>query len=76
MKVYLVVFSPNCAEGAFMFADEVEFVNDAHIRVSGYFSYKEDVSEYRRLKEEGAKRRTLIIPQSSYLFIEELELDY
>ncbi|RKQ61836.1 hypothetical protein C7457_1288 [Thermovibrio guaymasensis] len=74
MKVYLIVFSPNCAEGTFMFAEELEFINDAHVKASGYFSYKEDISEYRRLKEEGAKRRTLIIPQSSYNFIEELEV--
>ncbi|WP_457677606.1 hypothetical protein [Thermovibrio sp.] len=74
MKVYLVVFSPSCAEGTFMFAEELEFVNDAHIKVSGYFAYKEDVSEYLRLKEEGARKRTLIIPQSSYNFIEELEV--
>ena len=74
MKVYLIVFSPTCAEGTFMFAEELEFTNDAHVRVSGYFAYKEDISEYKRLKEEGAKKRTLIIPQSSYNFIEELEV--
>jgi len=72
MKVYLIVFSPTCAEGTFMFAEELEFVNDAHVRASGYFAYKEDVNEYLRLKEEGAPKRTLIIPQSSYTFIEEL----
>jgi hypothetical protein len=74
MKVYLIVFSPTCAEGTFMFAEEFEFINDAHVRVSGYFAYKEDISEYKRLKEEGARKRTLIIPQSSYNFIEELEV--
>jgi len=74
MKVYLIVFSPTCAEGTFMFAEELEFINDAHVRVSGYFAYKEDINEYRRLKEEGVKKRTLIIPQSSYNFIEELEV--
>ncbi|TCK06298.1 hypothetical protein [Phorcysia thermohydrogeniphila] len=74
MKVYLVFFSPNCAEGAYMFAEELEFLNDAHIRVSGYFTDTGDVAEYKRIKEEGGKRRTLIIPQSSYSFIEELEV--
>ncbi len=74
MKIYLIVFSPNCAEGTFMFAEELEFINDAHVKASGYFAFKEDISEYRRLKKEGAKRRTLIIPQSSYNFIEELEV--
>jgi len=74
MKLYLVVFSPDCTEGSYMFAETLEFVNDAHVRVSGYFSFKEDPAEYFRLKEEGAKRRTLIIPQSSYTFIEELEV--
>jgi len=74
MKVYLIVFSPNCAEGTFMFAEELEFINDAHIRASGYFTFKEDVSEYKRLKKENAQKRTLIIPQSSYNFIEELEV--
>ena len=74
MKVYLIIFSPTCAEGTFMFAEELEFINDAHVRVSGYFAYKEDINEYRRLKEEGVKKRTLIIPQSSYNFIEELEV--
>ncbi len=74
MKLYLIVFSPTCAEGTFMFAEEIEFINDAHVRASGYFAFKEDISEYRRLKEEGTRRRTLIIPQSSYNFIEELEV--
>ncbi|MEO2082808.1 MAG: hypothetical protein ABGX12_02140 [Desulfurobacteriaceae bacterium] len=74
MKVYLVVFSPGCAEGAYMFAENLEFINDAHVRVTGYFAYKEDVSEYLRLRREGARKRTLIIPQSSYNFIEELEV--
>jgi hypothetical protein len=74
MKIYLIVFSPSCAEGSFMFAEELEFINDAHVKVSGYFSYKEDISEYKKLKKEGRKR-TLIIPQSSYSFIEELEVE-
>ncbi len=74
MKVYLIVFSPTCAEGTFMFAEELQFVNDAHVKATGYFSYKEDLSEYLRLKKEGAKKRTLIIPQSSYTFIEEFEV--
>jgi len=74
MKVYLIVFSPTCAEGTFMFAEELEFINDAHVKASGYFAYKEDVDEYLRLKEEGAPKRTLIIPQSSYTFIEELQV--
>ena len=74
MKVYLVFFSPNSAEGAYMFAEELEFINDAHVRVSGYFTSTNDVSEYKRLKEEGVKKRTLIVPQSSYSFIEELEV--
>jgi len=75
MKIYLIVFSPSCAEGSFMFAEEIEFINDAHVRASGYFSYKEEISEYKRLKKEGARKRTLIIPQSSYSFIEELEVE-
>jgi hypothetical protein len=58
-----------------MFAESLEFINDAHVRAVGYFAFKEDVSEYKRLKEEGAKKRTVIIPQSSYTFIEEVELD-
>jgi hypothetical protein len=74
MKLYLIVFSPTCAEGTFMFAEEIEFINDVHIKASGYFAFKEDISEYERLKKEGAKKRTLIIPQSSYNFIEELEV--
>ncbi|ADU97469.1 hypothetical protein [Thermovibrio ammonificans] len=74
MKLYLVVFAPNYAEGTYMFAESLEFVNDAHVKVTGYFAFKEDVSEYFRLKEEGVKKRTLIIPQSSYTFIEELEV--
>ncbi len=74
MKVYLVVFSPTCAEGAYMFAENLEIIDGAYIRVSGYFSFKEDIKEYLRLKEENAKRRTLIIPQTSFQFIEELEV--
>jgi len=74
MKVYLVFFSPTCAEGAYMFAEELEFINDAHVKVKGYLTSTNDISEYKRLKEEGVKKRTLIIPQSSYSFIEELEV--
>ena len=74
VKVYLIVFSPNCADGTFMFAEEIEFINDAHVKATGYFSFKEDISEYKRLKKENAKKRTLIIPQSSYSFIEEIEI--
>ncbi len=40
MKLYLIVFSPICPEGTFMFAEELEFVNDAHVKISGYFAYK------------------------------------
>ncbi len=75
MKVYLIVFSPTCAEGTYMFAESLEFINDAHIRAVGYFSFKEDIREYLRLKEEGAKKKVVIIPQSSYSFIEEIELE-
>ena len=58
-----------------MFAEELQFINDSHIKVAGYFSFSEDVNEYRRLKKQGVKRKTLIIPQSSYQFIEELEVE-
>ncbi|GAB6075221.1 hypothetical protein [Desulfurobacterium crinifex] len=74
MKIYLVVFSPTCSEGTYMFAENLEFINNAYIRVSGYFSFKEDIEEYLRLKKEKAKQRTLIIPQNSFQFIEELEV--
>ncbi|MEO2069317.1 MAG: hypothetical protein ABGX27_07390 [Desulfurobacteriaceae bacterium] len=78
MKLYIIVCSPNCpqcGEGSFIFAEELEFLNDTHIRVVGYFSYSESVNEYRRLKKQGVKRRTLILPQNAYQFIEEVEIE-
>ncbi len=75
MKVYLIVFSPTCAEGTYMFADTIEFINDAHIRAEGYFTFKDDVNEYLKLKRENANKKKLIIPQSSYSFIEEIEIN-
>ncbi|GEM_PF-1325276 len=75
MKVYLIVFSPECSAGTYMFAETLEFINDAHIKVSGYFTFSDDVKEYLRLKEEKATKKTLIIPQSSYSFIEEVEIE-
>ncbi len=73
-KLYLVVLSSEARFGDFFFAEELEFLNDAHIKVSGYFSSSEDVGEYKRLKSEGTRKRTLIIPFSGYAFIEELNL--
>lgn len=73
-KLYLVVLSSEARFGDFFFAEELEFLNDAHIKVSGYFSSSENVEEYRRLKREGVRRRTLIIPFSGYVFIEEISL--
>ena len=51
MKVYLIVFSPECSSGTYMFAETLEFVNDAHIKVSGYFVFNDDVKEYLKLKK-------------------------
>ncbi|SMP10430.1 hypothetical protein SAMN06265339_0805 [Desulfurobacterium pacificum] len=75
MKVYLIVFSPDCSAGTYMFAETLEFINDAHVKVSGYFVFNDDVKEYLRLKKENAAKKTLIIPQSSYSFIEEIEVE-
>ncbi|WP_163327683.1 hypothetical protein GFV12_05675 [Desulfurobacterium thermolithotrophum] len=78
MKLYIIVCSPNCprcGEGSFVFAEELEFINDSHIKVVGYFSFSEDINEYKRLKKQGVEKKTLIIPQGSYQFIEEVEIE-
>ncbi len=48
MKVYLKVFSHECSAGTYMFAETFGFTNDAHIKVSGYFTFSDDVKEYLR----------------------------
>ncbi len=74
-KLYLISFSRSCSVENYFFAEELEFINDAHVKCKGYFTSSESIGEYKRLKNENVKPKILIIPQSSYEFIEELTVE-
>ena len=77
MKLYIIVCSPDCprcGEGSFIFAESLELFGYNHIRVTGYFSFTGDLQEYKRLRNK-AKKKILIIPTTSYQYIEEIELE-